>query len=134
MIFVAQKSRDGVNVGVKAAAKETASPEPYVGKILQQLAKAGLLDSQKGPHGGFHLNRPAKDISLAAIVDAIDGDAIYNGCALGLERCNEERPCPLHHRFMAVRQQLSDMLQSTSLEDTTRNLEQGIGFLGQQSA
>jgi DNA-binding IscR family transcriptional regulator len=63
------------------------------------------------------------------IVQAIDGDKTFKGCALGLEECNEEHPCPIHDKFKAVRDDLKYMLESTSLEELALDLKSGSAFL-----
>ena len=56
MIFIAQKSKDGNKVGIKEIAKGIDSPEHFIAKILQDLGRRGLLQSAKGPNGGFYLD------------------------------------------------------------------------------
>ena len=50
-------------------------------------------------------------------MNAIDGDAFFNGCGLGLAQCNENHPCPVHDKFKSIRDMLSQMLYSTNLEE-----------------
>ncbi len=59
----------------------------------------------------------------------MDGDSVYNGCGLGLEECNEEKPCPLHKKFNPVRDKLTEMLEQTTLEDLASQLEYNRTFL-----
>ena len=56
-----------------------------------------------------------KEIKISEIVFAIDGDDIYNGCALGLRECDHTQPCPLHENFLKIREDLKKMLQSTTI-------------------
>ncbi len=129
MIYIAQKSKNGERLSLKQIARETNSPEAFTAKVLQQLSKQNLLESLKGPTGGFTLQRPADQMNLASIVSAIDGDSIYMGCGLGLRECSEVKPCPLHHKFKVVRDELRAMLENTSLEATSNDLDRGIAFL-----
>jgi len=129
MIYIAQKSDDGVRLGLKQIARETDSPVAFTAKILQQLSRAGLLQSLKGPTGGFLLARPAEQIMLVEIVSAIDGDAIFSGCGLGLKECNALHPCPLHDKFKVVRDELSQMLRTTSLKETSASVSLGHSYL-----
>ncbi len=129
MIYIAQKSKNGERLSLKQIARETNSPEAFTAKVLQQLSKQNLLESLKGPTGGFTLQRPADQMNLASIVSAIDGDSIYMGCGLGLRECSEIKPCPLHHKFKVVRDELKDMLENTSLATTADDLDRGISFL-----
>lgn len=129
MLFIAQKDKESKRISLKDIAGEIHSPEAFTAKILQKLSRQGLLQSMKGPAGGFVLGSPAQKISLADIVSAIDGDSIYKGCALGLEQCSEEKPCPLHWKFKAIRDDLGNMLEETSLAETSEYLIAGITFL-----
>lgn len=129
MIFIAQQSKDGNRVGVKAIAGAIDSPEHFIAKILQQLAKEGLLQSVKGPNGGFYLEATARQCSLADIVKAIDGDKIFTGCGLGLKRCSETHPCPIHEQFASVRKKVQLMLENAKLSAFTGNLEKRLTFL-----
>ena len=68
-------------------------------------------------------------IKLSQIVNAIDGDKIYNGCGLGLHTCDENHPCPVHDKFKIVRDELKYMLENTSLEELALNIKSGFSFL-----
>ncbi|WP_242202946.1 RrF2 family transcriptional regulator [Aestuariivivens insulae] len=129
-IFIAIKSYEGVRVSPKEIAKEIDSPEAFTAKILQALVRHDVISSLKGAYGGFEI---AKDriplVKLADIVNAIDGDAIYNGCGLGLHKCSETHPCPVHDKFKAIREGLKDMLERTSLEELALDIKSGASFL-----
>jgi len=129
VIFIAQKSASGVNAGIKEIAKGIASPEHFIAKILQGLSRKGLVQSVKGPNGGFYLNENSRKNTLADIVEAIDGDKLFNGCALGLKNCSEKKPCPLHEEFKAIRTQLHQMLQSATVDGFNQELSRGLSFL-----
>ncbi|TNE79144.1 MAG: Rrf2 family transcriptional regulator [Bacteroidetes bacterium] len=123
MTFIASASEKGRRVSLKEIAEEIDSPSAFTAKILQQLSKNSLVDSSKGPFGGFliPLDR-LNSITLQNIVFAIDGDAVYNGCGLGLKQCSEKQPCPVHFEFKKVRDDLKKMLQSTSIQDLASKL------------
>ena len=90
MIFIAQKSKAGYKAGIKEIVKEIDAPEHFVAKILQDLVRKGFVQSLKGPTGGFYLEQSSLQYSFADIVKAIDGDAIYSDCVLGLKACSEK--------------------------------------------
>jgi len=105
-------------------------PGPFLGKIFQTLVRAGLLKSSKGPGGGFSLAKDPDSISLYDIYRAIDGDAYLDACAVGLARCSDETPCPLHERWKPIRERIRDYLQNTSLAsmaDATRRKRASLG-------
>lgn len=129
-IFIAINSYEGKRVSPKEIAKEINSPQAFTAKILQALVRHKVINSVKGAYGGFEINKnELKDIKLSQIVKAIDGDNIYNGCGLGLEKCDENHPCPVHDKFKNVRGELKFMLENTSLEELALNIKSGISFL-----
>ncbi len=129
-IYIALQSLQDRRVSLKEIAEKVDSPTAFTAKILHQLAKNNLLDSTKGPAGGFQIEKKRiDDIKLADIVFAIDGDSIYEGCGLGLVKCNANKPCPVHHKFVVIRDELKQMLQNTSLFELATGLEVGLTFL-----
>jgi len=101
-------------------------PAPVLGKVLQELARKGLLESRRGPGGGFRLARKPQLITLRDVVAAIDGLDQFAECAVGLEGCSDQSPCPLHDTWKALRAQLMRYLEVTTLADmaaavTTKN-------------
>lgn len=128
--YIALQSLKEKRVSLKEIAEEIDSPIAFTAKILHKLAKSNILESVKGPAGGFQIPREKIDsIKFADIVYAIDGDAIYRGCALGFKECNALKPCPLHEKFVGIRDNLQSMLQNTSLYEVATGLEVGLTFL-----
>lgn len=115
VFLIAQKSANGEKTGIKEIAQSVNSPEPFLAKILQKLAKDNLIYSSKGPGGGFYLDRDGLKLPMAAIVKSIDGDSLFVGCGLGFPQCSELNPCPLHDAFKGVRQMLTDMLNNMTV-------------------
>lgn len=89
----------------------------FLTKILQQLTRAGIMKSFKGPRGGVALARPASGISLMEIIEAIDGPELFSECMLGLPGCGERKPCPLHERWAEERARLSRLFSETTLDE-----------------
>lgn len=129
MIYVATLPTEQERVGLKEISKAINSPEAFTGKILQALVRDELLASTKGPNGGFFIAKNPAEIVLSQIVESIDGDMLFTGCALGFEKCSEEHPCPVHHKFKAIRDHLTGMLMTTSLKDVAERVNVGISFL-----
>ena len=129
-VFIAVKSHQESRVSLNEIAMEINSPIAFTAKVLQQLRKNGIIDSVKGPKGGFEINKnKVAIIKLNTIVSAIDGDSIYIGCGLGFQYCNEDKPCPIHHQFKLIRNDLKQMLETTSLLDLSNDINNGITFL-----
>jgi len=129
-IFIAEESTKGRKTGIKEIALQIDSPEAFTAKILQTLVKYKIITSTKGPSGGFYIPEESlSEIKLVEIVSAIDGDIVFKGCALGLDGCSDESPCPLHHEFKHIRDELEAMLRSISIADLTKSLHSKQTFL-----
>lgn len=125
VFYVASNTADGSRVGLKEIAAEIDSPEHFLAKILQDLCRKGILESAKGPNGGFFADVQTMSRPLADIVSAIDGNAIFTGCGLGLAQCSEVNPCPLHAEFKKVRSQITHMLTTTTIGQFNKQLLSG---------
>jgi len=129
-IFIATKSYEGKRVSPKEISAEIDSPQAFTAKILQALVKHNIINSVKGAYGGFEIEKTnISNVKLSQIVNAIDGDSIYSGCGLGLEKCDENHPCPVHDKFKGVRDELKHMLEETNLEELALNIKSGASFL-----
>jgi Rrf2 family iron-sulfur cluster assembly transcriptional regulator len=99
-------------------------PREFLAKIFRQLVEGGILNSAKGPGGGFALAKPAHEVSLLNVIEAIDGGHQIDGCVVGLARCNDHMPCPQHDLFKPIRQRLRAYLSTTTLADTAASLKE----------
>lgn len=134
-IYIAGQSLKERRVSLKDIAHEIDSPVAFTAKILQQLSRNNIVDSVKGPTGGFEINpERMPEISLGQIVKAIDGDGIFKMCGLGLKDCSEKHPCPVHGKFKSIRGSLCKMLDHTSVHELTLGLADGLTFLRLQKA
>lgn len=125
VFYVAQRSQEGHKVGIKEIAIHINSPEPFLAKILQRLSREGLIQSAKGPNGGFYFDIDSLNRPLADIVVAVEGNDVFTGCGLGLTYCSETNPCPLHKDFKKIRNQLSQMLRATTIGKFNMGLIKG---------
>jgi len=129
-IYIAEQSLMDRKVGLKEVADAIESPAAYTSKILQLLSRNSIIKSEKGPTGGFSMDIHSLNITtLSTIVRTIDGDDIYNGCGLGLNKCNEKKPCPVHNEFKRIRNELKKMLETTTVKSLAANVEKGFTFL-----
>jgi len=115
---------EGKYAMVKNIAEQEGIPAHFLAKILQQLARKGLLRSSKGPTGGFALRLDPSEISLFTIVEALDGMSEYQQCASGLAECNDEMPCSMHDSWVALRSRIMDYLERNTITDLVKALEQ----------
>ncbi|MBY0375710.1 MAG: Rrf2 family transcriptional regulator [Bryobacteraceae bacterium] len=108
---------DGGYIMAKQIAEEASIPGHFLAKILQQLARQGLLRSSKGPTGGFALTQPPNEVSLKSIVEIVDGLGDYYRCQSGLAECSDEAPCGMHDAWKQCRGQIMQYLESRSIGD-----------------
>ncbi len=129
-LYIAQKSQHDERVSLKEIADAINSPIAFTAKILQILAKATIINSTKGPNGGFEIDKAQlSKISIHQIVEAIDGNRLFDGCVLGLNSCNAKEPCPMHSEFVIIRKQLSETLATSNLLDVALDLNLGLTVL-----
>ena len=93
-------------------------PPFYLAKVLQDLARADLLNSVRGRGGGFLLKRAPEDIKVLDILEAVeDIRRLTTECVLGLDQCNDDVPCPLHDTWKRFRENLLGDLEKLTLQD-----------------
>ena len=125
ILYIASESDRNNKVGISEICENIDSPEYFTAKILQILSRNRIVTSQKGVHGGFYLDDFQKQIKLVDVVTAIDGKSLFTGCGLGLKQCSELNPCPLHHQFKAIRNDIKKMLESTTIEELGKDIKKG---------
>lgn len=101
--YVALHGKDGKKVSLQELSEGLDIPHHFLGKIMQDLVRHGILDSIKGPSGGFYVNAATAGTQLIDILKITDGSLVFNQCALGIKRCNAANPCSLHNDFAACR-------------------------------
>lgn len=106
-------------VRVDDIAKTLDVPRNYLSKILHELGRDGILDSTRGPRGGFQLALPPEEISLAMIVGHFDPEFLSEEgrCILGRMRCSDRDPCAAHTRWKDVAVRMRAFFHDTSLAE-----------------
>jgi Rrf2 family protein len=97
-------------------AKQTKVPSNYLAKVLQQLANADLINGRRGVGGGYQLNRPASQINLLDVVNAVGDLHRIETCPLGLAN-HGPNLCPLHRRMDEAAAKVIDVFQGVTLQD-----------------
>jgi Rrf2 family transcriptional regulator, iron-sulfur cluster assembly transcription factor len=92
-------------------------PKPYLARIINDLTYKGLVTARRGCQGGIALARPAGDISLLQIVEAVEGPDWIAPCLFGLDDCASHKNCPIHKFWQRVSKQLKDLLGRTMLTE-----------------
>jgi Rrf2 family protein len=107
----------GEPVRVSEIAESVGVPRNYLSKILHQLARSGLLVSERGPRGGFALALPAEEITVQQVVDARHSD---RRCLLGRAECTDAGPCPAHVHWQDLADRITSFMHETTLADLRR--------------
>jgi Rrf2 family protein len=109
---------DGTYSLAKDLASKLGLPGPYLAKILQTLAQEGMLNSVRGPRGGFRLSRPAHRITVGEVVNVLDGMDAMTGCVMGFVNCDgRDKPCPLHEAWCEVKTHLDTTMSMVTIRD-----------------
>jgi len=112
---------------LKEIADELNLPAPFLGKILQSLARHKLLLSTKGPNGGFSLAREAIDITLMDIIEIVDGTESFDTCLIRTSKCDDETPCAIHEKVTEIRKNLKLMFVTQSIADLAGEFRENPG-------
>ena len=125
MIYLALYASPSKKVGIKEISGELGIPTPFLGKILQVLAKHQVLDSTKGPNGGFNLKKPAIDISLMEIIEIIDGEESFDQCVIRTSSCTDENPCSLHDKIVPYYNGMKSLMLTETIADLASEFRKG---------
>lgn len=109
-------ARPGEGMTAQRIAEATQVPEDYLSKVLNLLVRGEVLTSQRGRNGGFQLARPAAEISMLAVVNAVEPIQRISKCPLGL-RAHGVRLCPLHRRLDDAYALVEEAFGRTTLEE-----------------
>lgn len=129
LLYITKMSENEKRVGAKEIASNLSIPYHFAAKLLQILSKAEIISSQKGPNGGFFMTKENLKHSLADVIRAIDGNGLFVNCILGLKKCSETRPCPLHFEFKDIKLKMAKELETTKLEEFQSKLLSGNFYL-----
>ena len=129
VIFLATKYDNGHKSGIKEIAEHIEASEHTVGKLLQILVKQQVINSLKGPSGGFYISSQQLNLPIINIVEAIDGKDIFNMCGLGLSRCSATHPCPIHNNYKEARDILEKIFRTNRILDLCTPVNNGIAYL-----
>jgi Rrf2 family iron-sulfur cluster assembly transcriptional regulator len=108
---------EGQSLGAARIAERIDAPPNYLAKLLRILAREGLVESLKGPGGGFRLARDPRKIRLLDVVEPIEGVTRWNRCILRQRECSDEEPCAIHDRWKPLRDGYLALLAETTIAD-----------------
>jgi Rrf2 family protein len=129
VIFLCSKFDSGQNSGIREIATAIQASEHTVGKLLQTLVKNGVINSIKGPSGGFNISEGQRKLPIIAIVEAIDGKLVFKECGLGLAQCSAAHPCPIHFEYQESRDMAERIFRTKKVIDLCDPVNSGIAYL-----
>jgi FeS assembly SUF system regulator len=116
VVLLAHLARSGRTLAAQELAARSGVPLPTVSKLCKELSKAGLVVSHRGRHGGYGLARPAERISVAEIVEALEGPISLTACSSPAKSaCDLEATCPAKASFDPVTRAIQGALQDLPL-------------------
>jgi Rrf2 family protein len=116
MIQLAVPAVDG-RVSLSALAEATGAPESFLSKVLQALARAGLISSRRGQAGGFRISSRGRVASMLEVIEAIDGAICLNVCMVPGRSCARKVHCPAHPVWVEAQRAMLDVLSGTSVAE-----------------
>lgn len=109
-------SENGLDsVKLQDIAEKEGLPRAYLSRIFHALTRSKILASQKGLKGGFVFRKPPEEITLWDIIKVFDNVEVYDECAIGWEKCDDDHPCPLHEIYKPIREKVKEFLKETTL-------------------
>lgn len=129
VIYLASKTDHSEKAGVKEVAQNINASEHTVSKILQNLVKQKIINSIKGPTGGFFITEVQREQPIINIVNTIDGRGVFTGCGLGLSQCSSTHPCPIHDQYKIGREILETIFTENSINVLCEPVENGLAHL-----
>lgn len=112
----------GARISVQEVSFRTKVPRAYVAKIFQALARAGILQSHRGPAGGYCLVSDPSKLTLSKVIWALDDSSksVFSNCVMGLNKCEDANPCPLHPIWSKAKKQIRKKLGKSTVCDISK--------------
>jgi Rrf2 family protein len=120
VLYLAQQT-DGKVSMLSAIAKTQDVPPRFLAKIFQALAKAGVVKSHRGAKGGFSLARPASEITVRDVIEAVEGPVFLNVCLAGPGECTRDQICPMHAMWADAQEKMMSVLASSNFADLAKS-------------
>ncbi len=102
-------------------------PAAYLGKIVQTLARAGLVRTRPGPRGGVWLAAPPEAITLRRVIEAVEGPIALNRCVTTPSQCPRDRVCPVHPVWLRLQALVVRELDGVTLAELAAAAPQPTG-------
>lgn len=121
ILYVAKMQDEKRRVQIDEIAGSLSVPKHFLGKIMKQAVKEGLLKSTKGPYGGFSLADGTLTTPLIRLVEITDGMDQFSVCVLKLKNCDSTNPCPLHYEMEEIKGKFLAVFRETTIGDLIKD-------------
>lgn len=129
-LYIAQKGSEEKKIGIEEVSRAIGSPRSFTAKILQALTKDNkIISSVSGPHGGFYMTEKAKKLPVRNILKAMGEDELLDKCVLGLAKCSESKPCPMHSKYKVIKKQLIRLFETETILNLANGIKTGEVFI-----
>ena len=108
---------DAGSASAREIAEQYDIPIELMAKVLQRLARRGLLTSHQGTRGGYRLSKPSTAISVADIIQAIDGPVTVTACSTEDEKCDQYAKCSVRDPLWRIKDRILSALATCSLQE-----------------
>jgi Rrf2 family iron-sulfur cluster assembly transcriptional regulator len=116
VIYLAKQPK-GKIVSLSEVSKAESIPEKFLAKIFQHLSRSGLIRSHRGARGGFSLARPANEITVKELLEAIQGPICFSKCLSRLDECEKQEVCKLREVMKKAQDSTVKILNQKTLAD-----------------
>lgn len=133
LVYIQLQNYKGRKPGIAEIAEEIETPSPFTAKILQRLVRLGFIESVKGKNGGFYFAGEKPELSLYEVINAIEGNRLFEGCGFGLKYCDKNNPCPLHGSYAPIRDALNELVANKTIQAmASENPDKIVNFLSRK--
>lgn len=130
-IYIAQKSSEQNKLGINAIAAAIDSPLSFTAKIMQLLSRGNrVVSSVRGPNGGFFMTEKAMKLPVRSVLDQMGEDEVLEKCILGLNKCSESKPCPMHAEYRQIKLDMIRLFETKTIEQLAADLKEGEVYIG----
>ncbi len=129
VLYLSLKENVDRSVGLKEIAEAQHIPLHFLSKILQRLVQSKILISTKGPNGGFSFKSTPKKLQLIRVVKVIDGSDIFDRCGIGLKKCSDDTPCPIHFEYKQIKEKIIELLNSKTVYELGEDVNLGKSIM-----
>lgn len=124
VIYLVMNADAENKIGTKVIAEDLQVPQPFLAKLLRELSGTGVISSNKGPGGGYFLTEENKKNTLWDVISCISDGSKFDECFLGLVKCNNDNPCPLHYAVVPFKKKLLADFQQKTIDDIVAEVKQ----------